>query len=70
MMTLLFGASWPFSYFEIAIFETTFPMAAQSSSMESPFIIRAFLSLAEKMERFAIAPPLFTNIYYSIEFVN
>ena len=33
-------------------------------------MMRAFLSLAEKMERFAIAPPLFTNIYYFYNFVN
>ncbi len=56
MMIPLFGASWPFSYLEMVIFETMFPMAEQSSSMESPFMMRAFLSLAEKMERFAIAP--------------
>ena len=47
----LFGASRPFSYLEIVIFETTFPMDEHSSSIESPFIIRAFLSLAEKMDR-------------------
>jgi hypothetical protein len=70
MITLLFGASRPFSYLEIVIFETIFPMAEHSSSIESPFMIRAFLSLAEKMERFAIVSPLFTNIYLFIDFVN
>ena len=70
MMMPLFGASWPFSYLEMVIFETMFPMAEQSSSIESPLMTRAFLSLFEKMERFAIAPPLFTNIYIFIDFVN
>jgi hypothetical protein len=54
----------------MAIFETMFPMAEQSSSIESPFMTRAFLSLAEKMERFAIISPWFTNIYLFMDFVN